>query len=142
MPQLLRYIADDVRDFYIEAVISKPGAVFPSPTDLIDWFYLQTVAGEVFYDVRERLLAAGILVLMPKGLDDDIIDRQLNLKTGTTAILGEEILREPGISRDLLQKTAEVFRYDQSNRLTRAIVPIAMRDRRQERMAKHTSAHA
>ena len=142
MPQLLRYIADDVRDFYIEAVISKPGVVFPSPTDLIDWFYLQTVAGEVFYDVRERLLAAGILVLMPKGLDDDIIDRQLNLKTGTTAVLGEEILREPGISRDLLQKTAEVFRYDQSNRLSWAIVPIAMRDRRQERMAKHTSAHA
>ena len=50
--------------------------------------------------------------------------------------------RTPGISRDLLQKTAEVFRYDQPNRLSWTIVPVAMRDRRQERMAKHTSAHS
>lgn len=142
MPQLLRYIADDVRDFYTEAAISKPGAVFPSPTDLIDWFFLQTVAGGVFYEVRERLLAADILVLMAKGLDDDIIDSQLSLKTGTTAYLADGILQEPSISRDLLQKTAEVFRYDQPNRLSWTIVPVAMRDRRQERMAKHTSAHA
>ncbi len=142
MPQLLRYIADDVRDFYTEAAISKPGAAFPSPTDLIDWFFLQTVAGEAFYQVRERLLAADILVLMAKGHDDEVIDSQLALKTGTTAYLADGILREPGISRDLLQKTAEVFRYDQPNRLSWTIVPVAIRDRRQERMAKHTSAHS
>jgi len=88
------------------------------------------------------LLAADILVLMAKGHDDEVIDSQLALKTGTTAYLADGILREPGISRDLLQKTAEVFRYDQPNRLSWTIVPVAIRDRRQERMAKHTSAHS
>ena len=135
MPQLLRYIADDIRDFYVEAAMSKPGAAFPSPLDLQEWFFLQTIAGDVFYQVRDRLLAADILVLMAQGFDNDIIDRRLSLRTGTAASLADNILRAPGISRDLLRETAEVFRADQPNRLSWTIVPVSMRDRRDERLA-------
>ena len=135
MPQLLRYIADDIRDYYFEAAISKPGAAFPSPLDLLEWFFLQTIAGEVFYRVRDRLLAADILVLMAQGFDNDVIDRRLRLRTGTTALLADNILRKPDISRDLLRETAVVFRADQPNRLSWTIVPVSMRDRRGERIA-------
>ena len=58
MPRLLRYLTADIRAFYSEAAISKPGARFPSPEDLEEWFFLETVAGDVFYQVRERLLSA------------------------------------------------------------------------------------
>lgn len=134
MPQLLRYIADDVRDFYVEAAISRPGAAFPSPTELLEWFFLQTVAGDVFYKVRERLLAADILVLMAQGQDDDTIDKRLTVRPGTTAALADDILREPRISRSLLRATAEVFKADQPNRLSWTIVPVSMRDRRDDRI--------
>ena len=133
MPQLLRYIGDDIRDYYMEAAIAKPGAVFPTPTDLLEWFYLKTVAGDVFYRVRERLLAADMLVLMARGLSDDDIDWQLTLRTGTTAAMAPGLLRQPDISRELLRSAAEVFNHDQPNRLSWTIVPVAMRDRRRER---------
>ena len=103
--------------------------------DLLGWFFLQTIAGEAFYRVRDRLLAAEILVLMAQGLDNDMIDRRLTLRTGTTASLAGDILREPGISRELLRETAQAFRADQPNRLSWTIVPVSMRDRRDERIA-------
>ena len=134
MPQLLRYIADDVRAFYNEAAISKPGAAFPAPDDLLEWFFLTTISGEMFYRVRERLLAADILVLMAKGLDDDIIDDRLSLLPGTTASKEGKLLRQPGVSRKLLQRSAEVFQVAQPNRLSWTIVPVAMRDRHDERL--------
>ena len=134
MPQLLRYITDDVRDFYNEAAISKPGTAFPMPNDLLEWFFLTTIAGEVFYRVRERLLAADMLVLMAKGLDDDTIDDRLSLLPGTTASKAENLLRQPDVSRDLLQRSAEVFQVAQPNRLSWTIVPVAMRDRHSERL--------
>lgn len=134
MPQLLRYITGDVRDFYNEAAISKPGATFPSPMELLEWFFLETVAGDVFYQVRERLLAADMLVLMAKGLDDEQIDIRLSLLAGTTVKMSDGLLRSPGVSRELLRKSAEVFQADQPNRLSWTIVPIAMRDRRVERI--------
>ena len=133
MPQLLRFITDDVRDFYNEAAISKPGAVFPTPGELLEWFFLTTVAGDVFYEVRERLLAADMLVLMAKGLDDNTIDGRLSLLQGTTVSRADDLLSRPGVSRELLQRSAEVFQADQPNRLSWTIVPIAMRDRRGER---------
>ena len=34
--------------------------------------------GDVFYQVRERLLTAGLLVLMVQGLDDNEIDSRLS----------------------------------------------------------------
>ena len=133
MPQLLRYITDDVRDFYYEAAISKPGAAFPSPSDLLEWFFLKTVAGEVFYQVREKLLAADMLVLMAKGLDDEAIDGRLSLLAGTACAMASGLLRRPGISRELLRESAAVFQADQPNRLSWTIVPVSMRDRRGER---------
>ena len=133
MPQLLRYITDDVRDFYNEAAISKPGVVFPSPTDLLEWFFLTTVAGDVFYQIRDRLRAADMLVLMAKGLDNEDIDSRLSLLEGTTSSLSEGLLRQPRIGHDLIRKSAEVFQADQPNRLSWTIVPIVMRDRHNER---------
>ena len=139
MPQLMRFITDDIRDFYYEAAISKPGAAFPSPSDLLEWFFLTTVAGDVFYQVRERLLAADMLVLMAKGLDDDGIDNRLALQPGTTGTMANGVLRSPGVSRELLRKSAEVFQADQPNRLSWTIVTITMRDRRSERIAITTT---
>lgn len=133
MPQLLRYITDDVRDFYNEASISKPGAAFPSPQDLLEWFFLTTVAGDVFYQVRDRLRASDMLVLMAKGLNDQEIDGRLSLLGGTTGSLSKNLLSEPGVSRELLHKSAEVFQAGQPNRLSWTIIPIAMRDRYSER---------
>ena len=133
MPQLLRYITDDVRDFYNEAAISKPGVVFPSPTDLLEWFFLTTVAGDVFYQIRDRLRASDMLVLMAKGLDNEDIDSRLSLLEGTTSSLSEGLLRQPRIGHDLIRKSAEVFQADQPNRLSWTIVPIVMRDRHNER---------
>jgi hypothetical protein len=142
MPQLLRYITDDVRDFYYEAATSKPGAVFPSPNDLLEWFFLTTVAGEVFYQVRGKLLASDMLVLMAKGLDDELIDVRLSLLAGTTAESAGGILSHPGVGRDLLQKSAEVFQAAQPNRLSWTIVPISMRDRRGEHISGNREAAA
>ncbi|GIT02379.1 MAG: hypothetical protein CM1200mP27_10040 [Chloroflexota bacterium] len=104
------------------------------PNDLLEWFFLTTIAGEVFYRVRERLLAADMLVLMAKGLDDDTIDDRLSLLPGTTASKAENLLRQPDVSRDLLQRSAEVFQVAQPNRLSWTIVPVAMRDRHGERL--------
>jgi hypothetical protein len=140
MPQLLRYITDDVRDFYNEASISKPGAAFPSPQDLLKWFFLTTVAGDVFYQVRDRLRASDMLVLMAKGLNDEEIDGRLSLLGGTTGSLSENLLREPGVSRELLHKSAEVFQAGQPNRLSWTIIPIAMRDRYSERASAPSKA--
>ena len=81
------------------------------------------------------VLVADILVLMAQGFDNDMIDRRLTLLIGTTGSLAEGILREPGISRDLLRETAAVFRADQPNRLSWTIVPVSMRDRRGECIA-------
>ena len=50
----------------------------------------------------------------------------------TTAEAAGGILRHPGVGRDLLQKSAEVFQAAQPNRLSWTIVPISMRDRRGE----------
>jgi len=133
MPQLLRYLTADIRAFYSEAAISKPGARFPAPEALEEWFFLETVAGDVFYQVRERLLSSDMLVLMAQGLDDDEIDSRLVLMAGTTAHMADEVVRRPGISRGLLQESAEAFQAGLIGRFTRSFVPIAMRDRRSER---------
>ena len=103
MPALLRYLAADIRAFYGEAATSKPEAKLPDPEDLEQWFFLKTVAGDVFYEVRERLLRADLLVLMAQGLDDNEIDNRLVLNLGSAANLTRETLNEPAITRELLQ---------------------------------------
>ena len=133
MPKLLRYLITDIRAFYSEATISKPGAQFPSPHDLEEWFFLETIAGDVFYQVRERLVSADMLVLLANGLDDDEIDARLSLQAGTTSTTADKRLRQPGISRELLKTAAEDFKVGDVGRFSRSFVPMTMRDRRSER---------
>ena len=133
MPELLRYLSADIRAFYGEAAISKPGEVLPDPEDLEEWFFLETVAGDVFYEVRERLLRADMLVLMAQGLSDDDIDNRLVLDPGTAANMAGDMLCKPRINRELLQESAEAFQAGLIGRFTRSFVPIAMRDRRGDR---------
>jgi len=91
------------------------------------------VAGGVFYQVRERLVSADMLVLIANGLEDDEIDSRLVLSAGTTAQVADELVRSPGISRELLQVSVDHFQAGLVGRFARSIVPIAMRDRRNER---------
>ena len=74
-----------------------------------------------------------MLVLMAQGLDDGEIDSRLVLMAGTTSHRADEVLRRPGISRELLQESAEAFQAGLLGRFSRSFVPIAMRDRRSER---------
>jgi len=133
MPQLLRYLTADIRAFYSEAAISKPGAQFPSPDDLEEWFFLETVAGDVLYQVRERLLNTDMLILLANGLGDDAIDTRLILVPGSTANAADELVRNPGMSRELLQKSADGSTGYPVGRFSRTIVPTTMQDRRSER---------
>jgi len=141
MPALLRYLAADIRAFYGEAATSKPGETVPVPEDLEQWFFLETVAGDIFYDVRERLLRADILVLMAEALDDDEIDSKLVLNPGYTADKGRNTLSEPAITRELLRESAKAFQAGLIGRFTRSFVPTSMRDRRDER-TKITSTYS
>ena len=83
--------------------------------------------------MHEKVLAADVLVLMAKGLEDDVIENRLSLSVGTMATTGDDVLRSPGISRELLQKSAEVFLAAQPTRLSNTIVPLVMRGLRSER---------
>ena len=133
MPALLQYLAADIRAFYGEAATSKPGTILPDPEDLEQWFFLETVAGDVFYEVRERLLRADLLVLMAQGLDDNEIDNRLVLNLGSAANLTRETLNEPAITRELLQESAKAYQAGLIGRFTRSFVPTSMRDQRNER---------
>ncbi len=139
MPELLRYLSADIRAFYSEAAISKPSPTLPTPDDLEEWFFLETVAGDVIYEVRERLLRADMLVLMAQGLDNDDIDNRLVLDPGTAAGISGDTLRKPGINRKLLQESAEAFQAGLIGRFTRSFVPISMRDRRGDRTKTATN---
>ena len=57
-PNLLRYLGDDIKAYYFEAATSQPGRAFPTPGELNEWFFLQTLAGDIFYQVRQRLIEA------------------------------------------------------------------------------------
>ena len=140
MPQLLRYIATDVRAFYTEAAISKPGAGFPSPEELEEWFFLQTVAGDVFYQVRDRLVSVDMLVLIANGLDDEEVDNRLVLNSGTTAGMALDTVRDRRHNRELLKISGSDSTGFPTGRFSRTIVPTTMQDRRGER-TKSASAH-
>lgn len=48
--QSLKQACDDLRAYYEEAAAAQPGGL--GPTEVQDWFYLQTVAGQVLLAVR------------------------------------------------------------------------------------------
>ena len=63
MPQLLRFLADDLKAFYYEAAAAQPGRASPgraspSATELSDWLFGDTVLGDVLYRLRDRLAAS------------------------------------------------------------------------------------
>ncbi|MDO9315695.1 MAG: hypothetical protein Q7T97_14240 [Burkholderiaceae bacterium] len=48
--QSLKQVCDDLRAYYEEAAAAQPGGL--GPTQVQDWFYLQTVAGQVLVAAR------------------------------------------------------------------------------------------
>ena len=52
----LRLVIDDLKAFYVEAMMAQPGT---SPNDsLVRWFWDETTAGAILLDLKERCLAA------------------------------------------------------------------------------------
>lgn len=49
----LRLAAQDIKSFYFEAVISKPGAEVPDSSSFDNWFFNETSAGRALQKVRE-----------------------------------------------------------------------------------------
>lgn len=56
-PRLFRYLTDDAKSFYSEAVMARPGPT-PSGQELARWLYMETVLGEMLFRVRDRLAAS------------------------------------------------------------------------------------
>ena len=54
--QSLKYACDDLRTFYEEAATAQPGHL--SATDLEDWFYFGTTAGEVLRELQRVWLGS------------------------------------------------------------------------------------
>jgi hypothetical protein len=54
----LRLAVEDLKAFYFEAAAARLGPATPDPRAVADWFWTETVAGEVLLAVRERLSAS------------------------------------------------------------------------------------
>lgn len=54
MPAAIRYMADDVKAYYMEAANEQPGASTPGGTRMWTWLYHETRMGQVLYDLRDR----------------------------------------------------------------------------------------
>lgn len=73
----LRLAAQDLKAFYFEAAIARPGSVSPGNAEFNDWFWSETVAGRVLKAVKERCLKeadeglrmTGAMLLVPIGHD-------------------------------------------------------------------------
>jgi hypothetical protein len=57
-PQLIRYLADDLKAFYFEAAAAQPRSRRPSARELSTWLFGETVFGSVLYDARDTLEGA------------------------------------------------------------------------------------
>ena len=57
LPLLLRYLADDLKAFYFEAVAAQPGRATASSGELNRWLFHETTLGDLLYRVRDRLAA-------------------------------------------------------------------------------------
>jgi hypothetical protein len=58
MPAAIRYVADDLKAFYLEAAYAQPAAAGPSVAALNGWLYGQTHLGRALYDIRDRLASS------------------------------------------------------------------------------------
>lgn len=57
VPLLVRFAADDMRAFYMEAAAAQPVATRPTPDEIGRWLYGETVLGDAFYRARDALTA-------------------------------------------------------------------------------------
>jgi len=55
LPQLVRYLADDLKAFYVEAAAAQPRSRRPSAGELNSWLFAETVFGSVLYDARDAV---------------------------------------------------------------------------------------
>ncbi len=65
MPLLVRFVIEDLRAFYQEAVTSQPGSGAPSQHDMHNWLFAETALGEAIRRVGQQITAAGEPRLMP-----------------------------------------------------------------------------
>ena len=52
--RVLKWACDDIKAYYYEAMLAQPGG--PTSADLDEWFFRQTIAGSVFFDVQRECL--------------------------------------------------------------------------------------
>lgn len=52
----LRLAGQDLKAFYFEAAMARPGSALPNGTELNRWFWQETAAGRVLKSVKERCL--------------------------------------------------------------------------------------
>jgi len=53
LPFTLNLATDDLKAYYFEAITTQPGQESPSSEFLADWFYNDTLAGEVLFTLRD-----------------------------------------------------------------------------------------
>lgn len=54
---LIKLASEDLKTYYLEAALARPGGGRPGSVDLNDWFWRQTRAGEMLLALREVCLA-------------------------------------------------------------------------------------
>ncbi|MBM4407932.1 MAG: hypothetical protein FJ038_04875 [Chloroflexi bacterium] len=59
MPAGLRFIADDLKAYYLEAAAAQPGGASASAGAMNRWLYHGTHLGDALYRIRDRFTAAG-----------------------------------------------------------------------------------
>jgi hypothetical protein len=71
----LRLAAHDLKAFYFEAAIARPGTALPDSATFNKWFWNETAAGQLLKDVKERCMndadksvrMTGAMLLVPLG---------------------------------------------------------------------------
>ena len=71
----LRLAAHDLKAFYFEAAIARPGTALPDSAAFNQWFWNETAAGQLLKDVKERCMKdadksvrmTGTVLLVPVG---------------------------------------------------------------------------
>ncbi len=54
LPRLARFLADDAKAYYMEAVTAQPGRSAASSDEIGLWLYGETTLGEVLFQLRDR----------------------------------------------------------------------------------------
>ena len=69
LPMLVRFVVEDLRAFYQEAVTSQPGTKPPSQHDMHSWIFNQTALGRAIVQIGHQIADAGEpRLMMMRGL--------------------------------------------------------------------------